>query len=276
MIRWAFNNNLWAGTFTVLQGTVAPNYSLVSLAYPERPFWPLRTVDKTSFILKIDWGAQYAVNTVALFNCNMTYCYVSLSNSPTFAVAPYENLVFNPIPRNPYNGRLQGWQRTASFPNPSNPNSPNWTLYRYAYLVLDGNAAANCPDPYFQIGGMFIGPAAYTPRDIAWNYKPTIVMPRIDVAPAHEGWKQRIIAGAPITRLSMHRLTMRAGPPAKYDQLRSWLDTETTWEQYDRVLVMLRDDDPGLTWMMRRTSQPEWDVAQDFPESDWELEEVIR
>jgi|SRR5215468_2459438 len=252
-------------TFLPYAGQIDPKFPQWNLATPERPFLPTRSIDLTPVRWAIDLGAVRVFDVVAVININTTGARLEYSLIPNDP-APSQIELFN-LARNPYNGRV----------NVSRWVSPSITA-RYLGLVAgEYPPPIDAPWDRISIGGLFVGQGYPTPRDIAWNYKPVMVQPRIDAVSATGQWRQRLIAGDAFTRIAAHRLAMRnpSTGPAHDDQLAAWLELERVWEIYDCALVTLRKDDPALTWMMRRVSQPEWTVAQDFPEADLEVEEAI-
>jgi len=273
MIRWSLHNYCRdpGVTVTMVTGSVDPNFPKEWVVRPEQPFQPSRMTNRNTVTWRIDLGASQPLDVVGLIHTNAvspitggsSAVHGGVSNSPTWPAGALP-IAFDTSKTNPYNGRRSTW---AGF---------DLDFYRYIHVVIDSTAAATTPEPYWFLGGVWAGTRRDAGRDIGWNFKATIVQPRIDVKPDHEGWTQRLIAGEPFTRLEMHRLALRDGIDADADQLRQWLDEEMAWEQADAALVMLREDYPPMTWVMRRLSQPEWTVAQDFPESDWTLEEILR
>jgi len=244
-------------------GQIDAKFPAENLATPERPFVPTRTIDLTPVRWAIDLGTVRSIDVVAVINTNSQHCrleYSLIPNDPTPSQIKFDNCA-----RNPYNGRV---------------NVSRWLVppitARYLGFVAGEFPMVDPPWDRISIGGLFVGLGYPAPRDIGWNYKPVMVQPRIDNVSSTGQWRQRLNAGDAFTRLTAHRLVF-PGPlgPAHDDQLAAWLELERTWEIYDVALVTLRKDNPALTWMMRRTSQPEWQVAQDFPESDIELEEAI-
>jgi len=274
MIRWALTNYCFNGSVTYagnIDGSTStnPNYLPSNITSPERPFVPARTTNLNTTpttYWQVDFGGSYPIDVVGVINANTGAFTLGLSNNAATVDGPTVSVNWM---QNPYNWRINGnWRPT--------PGS-----YRYLRLTLNGTSPTRLLGygwrSSYQVGGLFAGQMQTTPRDIGWDYKVTTVQPRVDVGPSHEGWRQRLAMGNPLVRLDMHRLVFRGtGAPGQNDQLYQWVANEIYWEQWDRGLVMLRDDFPEATWMMRRLSRPEWTVKQDFPESDWELEEVVR
>lgn len=254
-------------TATVTASSEDPFWLAANLKAPQRCFLPTRTAALGDQTWVIDYGSAKAVEGWGIINVNFASAKIQANATDSWGAPSYDSGLLA-LGRNPYTGRYAYTHLSAQ-------------TFRYHRLVVPSQTPVDGA-AYYAIGGLHAGllpsvPGTTVPA-IRWAYRASRLEPTVDVGPEHKGWDQRLRLGETRTRLTLQRLADAAGAPlvAGTDELSTWLELERQWFLADAALVWLRDDHPGLTWMMRIAQGPEWNLDSHLSESDIELVEVVR
>lgn len=172
------------------------------------------------------------------------------------------------IVRNVFNGRYQH----SHVPPVTVPFN-----YRYFRLVIPSQAPPDGAVVY-RLGGLWAGVIVKPPSNFRMAFNVRVRDPRVDVAPEHGGWRQRLTLGEPSVVLSTTRQArVNKLTPGLGDHLASWLDIDRQARSADIFAVYFNAGDPTQGYVMRRLNDVEWDRDRHrLMTSPYEIEEVIR
>ena len=239
------------------------NYPATNLGSPNRPGLPWKSTGATQQRIVIDFGAPRPVGVVGLFRSNFTDCEIQGSAAGVWS-NPWRKVVT--IGRNPVTSRYQAGELLTNF------------TFRYLSLLipeqtpLDGQGV-------FSLGGIWAGQLTPWPKNPLFAMTIRKIVPRRDIQPEHQGWRQRLVLGMPIAQLAMQRAA-RVGfpqPITAADDLVTWFDTiDRQVDAAGFVLVHLNTPDASQAYIVRPVEQSEWPIARKrYAMSPYTLEEVV-
>jgi hypothetical protein len=262
-MRFSLVNLIATATSTTASSQDAV-YTAVNVRSPERPFMPWRSATNSfeQWVL-IDFGSATTLDLIALILPNFFYGFFEGNNSNVWTAPPW-SLSFplsGGMDQNPWTQRQAHFQLTPGF------------SYRYLRVRIPNQVAGNFVN-YFEIGGLWGGLLTTLPRDIRSEYTVSVHEPGIDVSPDGGAITQHTVTGTPWVSIR-GRLTLKTAlPPAKGDELDSWLNLMYRIPKQTPFLFAESGNDPAQVFVVRRMNDPEWSVATgEYASTDLELRE---
>ena len=242
---------------TVSGSSEDPEFPATNVQNAGRPFSPWKLTG-TSGTLTVTLGASQPVSGIILVRPNFPEVQIQVGAfDETYTLA-----------RNPYNFRYQHGVYLGSTQTVSSV-----TITMPSGTPTDGSSA-------FLLGGIWIGTFEFLPQNFRFDINIATVQPLSDIAPQHQGWRQRLIMGEPLSRLAVMRSSrITKNMPGFDDNLGQWQDIARRIRLNDTLGLILGDADPSQAWVMRPINEAHWQWTRRRllrAESPWELEESIQ
>lgn len=223
---------------------------------PGRPFSPWK-LTAANGSLTVTLGAAKAVSGIILVRANFPEARIQIGGfDQTYTLA-----------RCPWNARYQhgiwlGGTQTVS----------SVVITMPAGTPTDGSNA-------YLLGGIWVGTFESLPQNFRFDINAAMVQPFSDIAPQHQGWRQRLIMGEPLCRLAVMRTSrITEMMPGYSDDLNRWQDIARRVRSNDTLGLILGQADPSQAFVMRPINEAHWQWTRRRllrAESPWELEESI-
>lgn len=260
----SIQNHVAALTTVITGSSEAANSPATNLSKPGRPFMPWRTAAGGDQNAVINFAAAKVVDAVWLVRTNFTSVRIQGNPSDSWG-APAFDQAFT-ISLSPWNFRYQLGVRLTGF---------NYQFLRVlipSQTPTDGTAA-------YLLGGVWAGPIEKLPQNVRFDVNLATVQPSLDVAPQHQGWRQRLVLGEPLCRIAAMRTTrITHMMPGYQDDLALWQSIARRIRENDMLAILLGAADSSQAFVMRPINEAHWQWTRRRllrAESPFELEELI-
>lgn len=266
-MRCAITNRVAGATITATSDAGGV-YGKDNLKTPQRPFLPARTTATGAQSWTIDLGSALAVDVWGLIRVNVVSCSIQADDAITFDSAaglPQHDSGVLTIPRN-LNERFHYAYR------------PGVTITRRYHRLTIPNQATTDAAAYYLVGGLFAGPWVTTLPLPKSDYELEKIEPHEDLE-LRSGGSQRLELGDPLVHLTLHREASdvpSAPVIAGTDELSVWTELDRQLRVAGFGFWLLRDEHPGMAWVMKRLGQPRWMVDTYQSTGVLELIELVR
>ncbi len=252
-------------TTTITGSSEAANSPATNLSKPGRPFMPWRTGAGGDQSAVINFGSAILIQAVWLVRTNFTT--VRIQGNPTDSWgAPAFNQEFT-IAQSPWNFRYQLGVRLTGF------------TYQFMRVFIPSQTPTDGSSAYL-LGGVWAGPIEGLPQNVRFDVNLATVQPSLDVAPQHQGWRQRLVLGEPLCRLAAMRTSrITHMMPGYQDDLTLWQSIARRIRENDMLAIILGSADSSQAFVMRPINEAHWQWTRRRllrAESPWELEECIQ
>jgi hypothetical protein len=263
MIRVSFDN-LVAGVGVVITASSQDTaYPATNLTSPERPFLPAKTTATGEQWWVIDFGGAVTIGQLHLVRANFTGVTVQGNGTDVWTAPAFSTGLT--VQRNRFTGRYQWAGVLAGF------------TYRYMRILVPSQTPADGAAAYL-LGGVWAGASARLPKDVLWDVAYEVVEPRKDLQPSDGGWRQRLVEGDPLLRLTVNRLakTVRKAPGLA-DGLAAWLDVDRQAREAGPFALFLNAGDDSQGYVVQTVNPPTWQMQRlRRAGSQWSVEEALR
>lgn len=287
-IRFCMENLLNLDGVVITGSSEASGSPAINLRQPERPMLPWRSTSQGAGQLGtilsklglfrlgsppvlaaggnvvIDFLNAETLTGLWLIRTNFTQVTIQ-GNATNVWTSPSFSRSYT-IARNPWNYRYQLSVPLSGF------------SYRYLRILIPAQSPIDGTSSYL-LGGIYAGVLEQLPQNFKFDVEFTTVHPRQDVVQQYGAWRQRLVMGEPLVRLSTTRMarTTRLAP-AYQDDLQLWLDIERRIRNNDFFALMMGSSDTSQGFVVRpindghqKWSRPNYLRAQ----SNLELEECL-
>jgi len=258
--------NYVAATPTVITGsTAAANSPASNLSKPGRPFMPWRTTTGGDQSAVINFAAAKVVDAVWLVRTNFTSVRIQGNTSDSWGAPPFDQAFT--IGLSPWNFRYQLGSRLTGF------------NYQYMRVLIPSQTPTDGTTAYL-LGGVWAGPIEKLPQNVRFDVNLATVQPSLDVAPQHQGWRQRLVLGEPLCRIAAMRTSrITHMMPGYQDDLTLWQSIARRVRENDMLAILLGAADSSQAFVVRPINEAHWQWTRRRllrAESPWELEEAIQ
>lgn len=262
MIRFSFTNHLAATGIVLTPSSVDTAYPASNLKEPQRPFLPFKTLAAGAQNVVIDFLSAKTIDLVHLVRANFTSATLQGNSSNDWASPPFTHSVT--IARNAFNGRYQYGALLTSF------------AYRYLRLVIPSQTPLN-GDTVYSLGGIWAGEATKPPKNFLFDVTFDVHEPRQEMQPDHGGWRQRLVLGEALARLTVNRRAkVTRKTPGFNDELASWLALDRQAREVDHFALFLDNGDSAQAYVARNVAPVSWNVDRlESARGEYSLEEVL-
>jgi len=130
---------------------------------------------------------------------------------------------------------------------------------------------------YYLLGGVWAGALEGLPQNVRFDVNLATIQPFKDIAPAHQGWRQRLVMGEPLCRIAAMRTSrITEMMPGFQDDLAKWQSIARRIRDNDTFAILLGNADPSQAFVVRPINEAHWQWTRrriGRAESPWELEE---
>lgn len=259
----SIQNHVAALTTTIAASSEAANLPATNVSKPGRPFMPWRAGAAGDQSVVINFGSAKLVNAVWLVRTNFTTVRIQGNPSDSWG-APAFNQEYT-VGLSPWNFRYQLGVRVTGF------NYQFLRVFIPSQTTTDGTA--------YMLGGVWAGPIEPLPQNVRFDVNLATVQPSLDVAPQHQGWRQRLVLGEPLCRMAAMRTSrITHMMPGYQDDLNRWQSIARRIRENDSLAIILGSADSSQAFVMRPINEAHWQWTRRRllrAESPWELEELI-
>lgn len=251
-----------AGAIIAASSELADNPA-TNTAIPGRPFMPWRSAAGGDQSVVINFGATRSVGGVWLIRTNFTSVNIQGNPSDSWGAPAFDQAYT--ITRSPFNWRYQFGVKLSGF--------------SYQFMRIRIPSQTPTEGSAYLLGGVWAGPVESLPQNFRFDVNLATVQPSQDVSPAHQGWRQRLVLGEPLTRIAAMRSSrITRMMPGKSDDLNDWQDIARRIRANDAFALLLGDADQSQAYILRPINEAHWQWTRrrlNRAESPWELEELI-
>lgn len=250
---------------TVITGSSeAAEWPASNLHRPERPFTPWRTTGTGDQSVVINFGSAKAIDGIWLVRTNFASARIQMNSSDSWGAPPVDQL--HTLIQSPWNFRYQLGVRIVG------------AAYQFLRIFIPSQTPTDGA-AYYLLGGVWAGALEPLPQNARFDLNYVTVQPTKDVGPNHQGWRQRLVMGEPLCRITAFRTSrITEMMPGYQDDLNRWQSIARRIRDNDTFAIILGAADPSQAFVVRPINDAHWQWTRrrlGRAESSWELEESL-
>lgn len=253
----------YVASATITGSSATGDNPVTAISKPGRPFLPWRTAAGGDQSAVINFGTAKQVQGIWLIRTNFTSVRIQGNSSDSWGAPPFDQAFT--IGLNQWNWRYQLAARLTGF------------AYQYMRIFIPTQTPTE--GSAYLLGGVWAGAVEHLPENFRFDVNLATIQPGLDVQPTHQGWRQRLILGEPLCRLSCMRTSKVSRlMPGVQDDLVTWQDIARRIRDNDMFAMVLGSADTTNGYVFRPVNTAYWQWTRRRllrAESPWELEELI-